>query len=177
MPPILSFHLAEKKERARPVELRAAAAVGRRREPAISAAFFRHRKVASYALALLRSLSIPPFFHSKRLSFPVENPGNSKRGSQAPFGRLNEGGSREGEKTKSSPPWCRFLWYLSFGQAKERYTPVTGEILRWQSLLRMTGKVTERSGDRSLCGGGRRRTSSGALRHLPRERGRLGEGG
>ena len=50
-------------------------------------------------------------------------PGKSKRGSQAPFGRLNEGGSREGEKTKSSPPWCRFLWYLSFGQAKERYIP------------------------------------------------------
>ena len=54
-------------------------------------------------------------------------PGKSKRGSQAPFGRLNEGGSREGEKTKSSPPWCRFLWYLSFGQAKERYTLVAGQ--------------------------------------------------
>ena len=141
MPPILSFHLAEKKERARPVELRAAAAVGRRREPAISAAFFRHRKAASYALALLRSLSIPPFFHSKRLSFPVENPGNSKRGSQAPFGRLNEGGSREGEKTKSSPPWCRFLWYLSFGQAKERYTPARcrDEILRFAQDDRVAG--------------------------------------
>ena len=36
-------------------------------------------------------------------------PGYSKRGSQAPFGRFNEGGSQEGEKTKSSPPACRFL--------------------------------------------------------------------
>ena len=82
--PFFLFILPKRKN-ARPVELRAAAAVGRRREPAISAAFFRHRKAASYALALLRSLSIPPFFHSKRLSFPVENPGEFQKGLASPF--------------------------------------------------------------------------------------------
>ena len=35
---------------------------------------------------------------------------------------MREGPGR-GRNPKSSPPWCRFLWYLSFGQAKERYTP------------------------------------------------------
>ena len=91
-PPILSFRLAEKKERAAPGvrkkralvvysllgiavrvgEKRAAAASGRRRQRAFTAAvrkhedqrkpevFSGHRKAASYALALLRSLSIPP---------------------------------------------------------------------------------------------------------------------
>ncbi len=36
-------------------------------------------------------------------------PGVFQKGPQAPFGRFNEGGSQEGEKTKSSPPECRFL--------------------------------------------------------------------
>ena len=39
---------------------------------------------------------------------------------------MREGPGR-GRNPKSSPPWCRFLWYLSFGQAKERYTPYAGK--------------------------------------------------
>ena len=47
----------------------------------------------------------------------------SKGGSaDPPFCRFNEGGPQEGEKPKSSPPECRFLWLLSFGQAKESST-------------------------------------------------------
>ena len=41
---------------------------------------FGHRRPRgiAYALALLRSMSIPPYFHSKRLSFPGESRGNPK---------------------------------------------------------------------------------------------------
>ncbi len=39
---------------------------------------FRAPQGDAYALALLRSMSIPPYFHSKRLSFPGESRGNPK---------------------------------------------------------------------------------------------------
>ena len=39
---------------------------------------------------------------------------------------MREGPGR-GRNPKSSPPWCRFLWYLSFGQAKERYALCAGK--------------------------------------------------
>ena len=103
--------------------------------------------------------------------------GNSKRGSQAPFGRLNEGGSREGEKSKSSPPWCRFLWYLSFGQAKERYAPVPGR----DPSLRDAVTRTKKRIATPVCAPVRNDRGTGtssapvcALGHLPPEGGRLG---
>ena len=39
---------------------------------------FRAPQGDAYALALLRSMSIPPYFHSKRPSFPGESRGNPK---------------------------------------------------------------------------------------------------
>ena len=79
---------------------------------------FEHRRPrgVAYALALLRSMSIPPYFHSKRLSFPGESRGNPK-GARKPrlVVSMREGPGR-GRNPKSSPPWCRFLWYLSFGK-------------------------------------------------------------
>ena len=177
---------------------------------------FEHRRPrgVAYALALLRSMSIPPYFHSKRLSFPGESRGNPKgarkprlvvsirvgpgRGKGTspppvadeglmPFPQRSKNarksvspqhfsGTARWEKTKSlhlaafaipgpasrrpantpgcpllplcgnspcgaaaeiaallllppaaqgrnSPPWCRFLCYLSFGQQKKGTSP------------------------------------------------------
>ena len=39
---------------------------------------------------------------------------------------------------RNSPPWCRFLWFLSFGQQKKGTPSSRGKILRRLRLLRMT---------------------------------------
>ena len=123
-PPFFLFVLPKRKNAPRPVEERK----GRSWSTvfwASPSARGRLRFSAAAELAKTAVVSLEAAIAPRRI------PGKSKRGSQAPFGRLNEGGSREGEKTKSSPPWCRFLWYLSFGQAKERFAPSRGEILRF----------------------------------------------
>ena len=47
-------------------------------------------------------------------------PGKSKRGSQAPFGRLNEGGSREGEKPEIFPSLVSFSLVPFFWTSKRK---------------------------------------------------------
>ena len=63
---------------------------------------------------------------------------------------MREGPGR-GRNPKSSPPWCRFLWYLSFGQAKERYIPYA-QLRSFDSPcgLAQDDKRRSEQGDRSL---------------------------
>ena len=61
---------------------------------------------------------------------------------------MREGPGR-GRNPKSSPPWCRFLWYLSFGQAKERYALCAGKGRR---PLRHPAE-RDTPGDTSPCAG------------------------
>ena len=54
-------------------------------------------------------------------------PGKSKRGSQAPFGRFNEGGSREGEKPEIFPSLVSFSLVPFFWTSKRKVHPLRRE--------------------------------------------------
>ena len=54
-------------------------------------------------------------------------PGKSKRGSQAPFGRFNEGGSREGEKPEIFPSLVSFSLVPFFWTSKRKVRPMRRE--------------------------------------------------
>ena len=81
---------------------------------------------------------------------------------------------------RNSPPWCRFLWYLSFGQAKERYTPVS---LKGQDpSTRHSGSRSNLRSDLGIAPYAEKqalRPPAGVTRRVtaPRARGRLGAGG
>ena len=70
------------------------------------------------------SPSSAPVCRRALLGYGAASPGKSKRGSQTPFGRFNEGGSREGEKPEIFPSLVSFSLVPFFWTSKRKVRPV-----------------------------------------------------
>ena len=107
MPPILSFHLAEKKERA-PGGIACCRCRWQKKGACNFRSVFQAPQGGILRFSAAAELVDPAVFSLEATIVPRRIPGKSKRGSQAPFGRLNEGESREGEKPEIFPSLVSF---------------------------------------------------------------------